>query len=443
MRSSRQDRVRGYYWREPTSGRSPYTAHGERVISHGMFRESQARSPQNNRGYGPAPVWAEDLLRIARAVFVVDKDVARESTDDGWTREVSLSVPVPKPGLWHGEPLTLLTQLVERLTGDRWELVLRPGGSELFTQEMIPVPQQPPVIGLFSGGLDSLSWAATALRPSDVPLLLVTFVERGTSGAQSAGELAVSRLACSERRVRLHHYSQEVSMPGAASAHGNNESSTRTRGFLYLATAIRIAAAEGATKVYAPENGQIAFNPALNAARSAACSTRSVHPWTLGLLNRLVQALAGEVLVENPWRYRTKGEVCRIGHEAGLTATELEATSSCGRPPVNQRGSHKYLSCGRCWPCLVRQAGLHHALGEDRTPYWRQPWDEDSRYPDWTDLVRWLRRDFSMRDLIADAPLPPEADRAAALQTITRGRNELWRWERSLRPRGPVDDVGR
>lgn len=433
--SPRPGRVLRYYWREPSSGSNPWR-NGQRVIGQDMFSESRFRTPDYLLGRTPPP-WAEDLLRIARAAFVVDKAALRGDADGGWTRDLSLSVPVDEPALWKGEPLDRLTRLLETMTGDRWDITLRgPTKWQPWTQTLEePATGPPPEVALFSGGLDSLSWAAQrATKDPETPLILITFGEKVAKGAQEAAEAAVRDLARREqRRVQLHPRSQDVEIPGQRKGVRGNEDTTRTRALLYSAMAIRTAAGEGAATVQAPENGQIALNPPLSAARSAACSTRSVHPWTLHLLNALIAALDGGVTVKNPLGLLTKGEVCQAAREAGLNPEDLEATVSCGRSPKNQPGGQDDLSCGRCWPCLVRRAGLHYALGGDRSPYWREPSEAvGGAQEDWVDLVRWLRDDFCMADLIADTPLPSSVNRAEAFGVIARGRAELRAWLASL-----------
>ena len=71
--------------------------------------------------------------------------------------------------------------------------------------------------------------------------------------------------------------------------HGSSlEPSSRSRGLLYVAAAVYAAAAHGARTVLVPENAQLAVNLPLSPSRAGACSTRSVHPRTLSLLNNLI-----------------------------------------------------------------------------------------------------------------------------------------------------------
>lgn len=203
------------------------------------------------------------------------------------------------------------------------------------------------------------------------------------------------------------------------------EKSSRTRGLLYAATAVFLAAAHDVPQVAVPENGQLALNPALTPARVAACSTRSVHPYTLHLLNELIRRVGGEVSLVNPYLELTKGEVCRRALAAELPPTVLTgATVSCGHPPRNARELH----CGYCYPCLVRRSGLLAALGADNTPYAHDVWqlaDNVDITVDRRALHRWLSRPFGVRDLITDMPLPDGTSLAPLLAVIERGRAEL------------------
>ncbi|MCA1220378.1 hypothetical protein [Streptomyces sp. 8L] len=43
----------------------------------------------------------------------------------------------------------------------------------------------------------------------------------------------------------------------------------------------------------------------------------------------------------------------------------------------------------------------------------------------WRALLNWLNAPYTLRDLIADTPLPPGADPQTTLAVITKGREEL------------------
>ncbi|MFF2602847.1 hypothetical protein ACFVVB_27650 [Streptomyces californicus] len=416
---------RGHHRDRPLDGR--WTDAGEDA-----FQEDEHRTHGRHRLPGPVPDWAEDFLRIARAAFIADKYIRRTGAGDRWMRHIHLSVPVTAYERWHSKTVrNQLIGLLQILTGDLWNLEFRPlTGHQVNDAMVFPDAPRASEVALFSGGLDSVSWAAARSRAADSrPLLLVMFREIGLLRLQKRVYKAVEELSES-RPVTLLQMSQTPRGDGSGL---RLETSSRTRGLLYAAGAIRAAAAHGVATVHIPENGQLALNPPLTPARSAACSTRSVHPRTLSHLNAVVGAVgecSGAVRVINPWAQLTKGEVCAMGRDAGLARSDLEATLSCGKPPTRRSGGPPIANCGVCFPCLVRRSGLLHAHGADGTQYETDPWANDlpfDRGTDWRALQRWLLGRYTLTDLVTDTPLPPGADPVAAFDLIERGRDELAR----------------
>ncbi|MER7321731.1 7-cyano-7-deazaguanine synthase [Streptomyces albidoflavus] len=430
------------WWRGPRGDRPP----GDRwtEIGEEAFQEKERRITGRHHLPGPVPDWAEDLFRVARAAFIADKYVRRTGARDRWTRRISLAVPVTEHERWQSAAVrTHLTALLQILTGDLWHVEFRPLIGH-YVEEAMVSPDDPRAseVALFSGGLDSLSWAAIRSRADDSrPLLLVMFREIGLLRLQQRVYKAVERLD-GARPVLLLPMSQTPAGDGSGS---RLETSSRTRGLLYAAGAIRAATAHGVGTVHIPENGQLALNPPLTPARSAACSTRSVHPRTLGSLNALVTAVSdteSTVQVVNPLAQLTKGEVCKAGRDAGLTPSDLESTLSCGKPPTRRSGGPPIANCGVCFPCLVRRSGLLHANGTDDTPYEASPWADDlppDRGADWRALQRWLLGGYTLTDVLTDTPLPPDVDPVAAFDLIRRGRKELERLLRIAAVAGATD----
>ncbi|MEU5905354.1 7-cyano-7-deazaguanine synthase [Micromonospora sp. NPDC047467] len=367
------------------------------------------------------PDWAQDLLQIARAAYLVDKLSLRDRSLDGWTRRLDLSVEVINPDAWSPSTLQLLTRLLETLSADSWVITVRPG-AQRWPQQARTTYTDIEEIALFSGGLDSTAWAAERADVADGPLLLVSYFEPQWSRKQ---DQALTVITSSARRdIAQLKASQQVRLRRKL------EASARTRGLLYLATAIYLAAAHEVSQVAVPENGQLAINPPLTAARVAACSTKSVHPGTLHLLNSLIRALGGAVTVVNPYLHLTKGQVCQRALSAGLSPTTLtQATVSCGHPP-RDRPNARHYHCGHCYPCLVRHSGLLAALGADSTPYKTDVWllgDRADGAVDRRALQRWLSNPFSVRDLTTDTPLPGDVDPGPLLDVVERGRAEFRR----------------
>lgn len=90
----------------------------------------------------------------------------------------------------------------------------------------------------------------------------------------------------------------------------------RTRSFNFIAFGALIATALSKNhfsnkiiKLYIPENGLISINPPLTPRRIGALSTRTTHPYFLQKLNILFKNIGLPVEIENPYQYKTKGEM--------------------------------------------------------------------------------------------------------------------------------------
>lgn len=432
------------------------------------------------------PLWADDLLRIARAVYLVDKRTDRADGYDTWTRDLELAVQVADPEPWNEEVRTCLAELLRVLTADEWKIDVFGGATPIDSEPRLSLPVDSLTLAeeitLFSGGLDSTAYLASRAREPGGPLL---WVGHGGPAALQQKELhsRVDRLKAPGRELLCGQVLDQAGAEDQPKARGNGdperpkdgdrsrfegryvvgggpkgengdsrltragrdgrsegaqegdrakdgkalESSSRSRGFLYAATAIFVAAAHGVRRVAMPENGQLALNPPLTPDRIAAFSTRSVHPWVVDRLNRLIDAVGGNVEVYNPFLYLTKGEVCRIAREAGLRDDDLAATVSCGNHPAQRRQGN----CGYCYPCLIRRSGLL-ASGGDPTRYQKSGFDGRHRQKHLADLQSWLARPFGARDVIADMPLPPDVSLAKVTDTLQRGREELRAMLRAL-----------
>ena len=67
---------------------------------------------------------AEDLLAIAVTVYCADRSIVRKDQADGWTRYITIEVPVRDPDRGDKD---FLQETVSFLTGDHWRIELRRG----------------------------------------------------------------------------------------------------------------------------------------------------------------------------------------------------------------------------------------------------------------------------------------------------------------------------
>ena len=372
----------------------------------------------------PERVWAEDFLRVAKAAYLADRRSLRRLMPDGWTRTIELSVQVVAPDRWGEQQKADLSSLLETLTGDLWKIHVQGAAPTQHTLQDSPWATK---VALFSGGLDSTAYAAhlaTQLRAQE-NVAFIAYDWNLQNPQQwifnKIRNLASARIRLSQIRLRPRTSSRAL------------DATNRSRSLLFVATALCVAAVHRVTRVAVPENGQLALNPPLTPGRLSSCSTRSVHPWTLHLINKIIAGIGGDITVYNPFLGLTKGDVCKRAHNAGLSLDVLHKTVSCGRPTTARARGNPDYHCGHCFPCLVRRAGMHALLDgqPDQSGYKVEmanidPFSQDDPHAiDLRDVIYWLSRDFTTADLIADMPLPPQEKPDKLMPVLERGRTEL------------------
>ncbi|MFC5849405.1 Qat anti-phage system QueC-like protein QatC [Deinococcus petrolearius] len=330
---------------------------------------SDIASVQSRWSVLPPPV-ALDLLDLCVSVYTTDKMIERATTGwDGWTRDVTLYVSVRDLDVWNGTAGGVLTDLVNYLTGDTWTLVFRPFSStdSLPTGSATVTAEE---VSLFSGGLDSYVGAIDALEQKK-NILLVSHHGRGPAGAASISQTRTINIL-KDTFSGIERLSYYIASPQKHSP----EDSSRSRALLFYGLAAATALGTGAGQMVIPENGHVSLNVPLTTSHLGSASTRSTHPYTIHLWQRLLHALGMKLNVVLPYHHMTKGEVLTQCSKPDLMRKGLTATVSCGNPNVAARdaklppelrkpGTH----CGYCWACLVRRAAIQAALGDDPTLY--------------------------------------------------------------------------
>lgn len=299
---------------------------------------------------------AWDFLSIALSVIAADLAGHRSKSPDGWTREFELQVSVADPKFWNSSR-ELVDKLLEFLSTDRWKLTFVDGGFSPKPPSKAKFPQED-CISLLSGGLDSfvgnIDLAAAGRKP-----LVVSQTVRGDAENQRTFAAVIGG---GLKHLQLNH---NANVP-------NKESppSQRTRSLIFIAYGVLAATTLGpyhsgeTVPLYVCENGFVSINPPLTGSRLGSLSTRTTHPVFLKLLQKVLDGAGLRVRVENPYQFKTKGEMLRECNDIDLLKLHASATTSCGRFL-----QHSYTHCGRCVPCLVRRAALKASGIKDKTAY--------------------------------------------------------------------------
>lgn len=345
---------------------------GARTLDHGV---GFALASLEALGVHPTEMGI-DLAIVAAHVHAADTRISRaDQSQDSWTREIRLVIPVHDPHRWSAATATL-TKLLNFLTGDRWTLQFRSRPvrfTSIAAASAAPLLTPPfTALSLFSGGLDSLIGAIDLLEAGEEPLFVSHWGESAVSDAQN-------KLFCDLKkryprrpfdRVRVH-----MAFPKGLVKNVKSENSTRGRSFLFIALGALAGSGLGdGFTLRIPENGLIALNVPLDPLRLGSNSTRTTHPFYLARWNDLLAELGVSGNVRNPYWSRTKGEMAAAcANDQALRELAPESLS-CAHP-----SSARWLGvqgkstehCGHCTPCLIRRAALDHAWGKgsDKTPY--------------------------------------------------------------------------
>jgi hypothetical protein len=311
-----------------------------------------------------------DFAVLAAMVHAADTRIPRAAeSQDSWTREIRLVVPVIDPVRW-ANVTVLLTRMLDFLTGDRWKIGFRarPQGFEQIVPTRPKGSKPIPVtnVSLFSGGLDSLVGAIDTLAGGEAPLLVSHAGEGAVSDGQNALFEALVKHYQEKPIARLRVW---MTFPMTLVAGGGKEETTRGRSFLFIALGAFAGSGLGRSfTLRVPENGLIALNVPLDPLRLGALSTRTTHPYYLRCWNELLERMGVSGRVDNPYWDHTKGEMIARCADGALLRTLLQRSLSCSSPTKGRWHGRNVEQCGYCVPCLIRRAAIEAALGAGNDP---------------------------------------------------------------------------
>ena len=317
-----------------------------------------------------------DFSILAATVTAADTRISRDTeSQDAWTREIDLHIPVAEPNIWND-----LTPIIETtlsfLTGDHWKLFFheRPSSfSCLAGQPQQLRTENPSCVCLFSGGLDSFIGAIDLLSSGENPLFVSHYWDSITSKHQT---YCSGKLSDRFSNVQLMHLRAHIGFPNGTVESSPSEDTLRGRSFLFFALATLAAGAIGGNVlVHVPENGLISLNVPLDPLRMGALSTRTTHPYYMARMNDILEGLDFSVRLHNPYRHQTKGQMILGCRDIEFLRREAKNTMSCSSPAKYRFAEDPNMRspqhCGHCVPCIIRRASILEGLGiQDETAYY-------------------------------------------------------------------------
>jgi len=339
---------------------------GRRSFAHGI---GDTLSHLQRLGFFPSEI-AFDLLALAAVAYCADTRINRANeSQDNWTREIDIYLPVSNTRRWESINVSLSKSL-EFLTGDKWRFFFRPrpvGFESIVSREAFRLSNPPSCLCLFSGGLDSFIGAIDLLEKKETPLLVGHGRVPNVVHDQNECLKALRR----EYGVGIIRFLKStIGFDHDIIAGSGSDNTERSRSFLFFSiAALGASALKGETTIYVPENGLISLNIPLDPLRLGSLSTRTTHPFFIARFNDLLRSLGIRAHLVNPYRHTTKGEMVRKCQNQDLLANNAQLTMSCSSPT---KGRWQHLSsahCGHCVPCLIRKAAFVGWQKGDPTQY--------------------------------------------------------------------------
>ncbi len=315
---------------------------------------------------------AMDLLVVASSMYAADTRIDRKTFgEDSWTRIIDLYIPVSDPDCWNNQGVRL-QNIFRFLTGDIWTLHFRPRTnmpilSPSGNRKKYKMPYDTDTVCLFSGGMDSFIGAIDLLERGVRPLLVGHSKSADVAPYQSKCAAALKSHYHNIAPQRIHAF---LSIP-KEDLFDSLDNTERGRSFLFLALGGLCASSLNQTsKLVIPENGMISLNLPLTPLRVGSHSTRTTHPYYLGMMQKLFSQLGLGVTLHNPYQFKTKGEMLMDCANPNLVVST--ETMSCSHPAAGRYqggvgSSNRH--CGYCVPCIIRQASFHIAGQPDSFPY--------------------------------------------------------------------------
>jgi 7-cyano-7-deazaguanine synthase in queuosine biosynthesis len=312
-----------------------------------------------------------DLLEVASYVYAADGATPRGGVSDAqmgawWRRKFRFIIPVRLPDVWSSNPMSsALVETLSFLSEDDYQFEFQPldnppAVTDYFDFQNPEVASfTPDEVMLFSGGLDSLAGAVEALAGHGKKVALVSH--------RSASKIAGTQrnLVCQLRQRfgvdRIIHIPVWATLVGGI----GQESTHRTRAFLFSALGTVVARLFDRNRLYFFENGVVSLNLPPVAQVVGARATRTTHPQVLMGLRRLLPILLGRPFdVDNPFVWLTKTEVLQRIAANGCSDL-IRDTRSCTRVrDMTTLNPH----CGQCSQCIDRRFAVFAAGQEHQDP---------------------------------------------------------------------------
>lgn len=298
-----------------------------------------------------------DLIDVAASIFIQDVSIKTNSNDEA--RNLRLIVPVTDIETWNKQK-RLLDSIANFLSGDRWDINFEKCNSKLYglnIQQSFSNDFNFNNVTLLSGGLDSFCGAYTNIKNNMNSIYCGYKINNfETKSLSTIHDLLKNKYGA------LTYMFKKLDV-------NKNERTQRTRSFLFFALACATASMYNIKEIFLYENGVLSLNPELDSRRT----TKTTHPKTLYLINKLLKRLGLDVCIKHPFLFKTKGQM--INELSDEFKKNISLTNTCGMARHNTKITIKTEHCGFCIPCMLRKISMSAYDNEEYDVKYNAPYN--------------------------------------------------------------------
>ncbi len=348
----------------------------------------------------------KDLLEIAGYIFAADRKTYRGKEDDleyhSWSRSFHFYFNVRDYNFWNKpEVQDLLEQALCFMSGDHsykftFQKAKEDHPASIFDNEkfILNTPENLRV-ALFSGGLDSLAGAIETLETTDAEVCLISH-QSGQPGVAKTQRILYDEINKLYPN-RCKHFKFHC---GLYKSNARDETQ-RTRSFLYNSTAFALAKTYKQNCIYVYENGITSINFSETQDLMNGRSSRTTHPKTIGILEKLFTLIAEEPFyIHHPYLFKTKTDVVRVLKEYDRLDI-FDSSVSCSKTRSHPPG---FTHCGVCSQCIDRRFAVYaseiekYDEGIYHIDFLKDDLEEDEIKKSLTEYIR-MAQGFSKQDI--------------------------------------------
>jgi 7-cyano-7-deazaguanine synthase in queuosine biosynthesis len=311
-----------------------------------------------------------DLLEVASYIYAADGAIPRGGKTDPqlgarWRRKLRFVIPVRQPQLWSSDPvIESLVETIGFLSEDDYWFEFRTFENPPAVEKYFPLSGSedvrftPDEVILFSGGLDSFAGTVEELVAFGKKVALVS--HRSATKIVGVQDHLINQLRSRFGADRILHVPVWANLKEGLA----NESTHRTRSFLFAALGAVTAQMLDRKRICFFENGVVSLNLPPVGQVVGARATRTTHPQALAGFRRVLSAVFGQFFdISNPYAWMTKAEI--IGRITQNRCSDLiRHTRSCTRV----HAMTNLHTCGSCSQCIDRRFAVLSAGQEGEDP---------------------------------------------------------------------------